>query len=218
VRQVSPLLDMGETAVAQVRALGLAPADVRDIALTHMDLDHAGGIADFPEARIHVRREERDAALARAGSLEQRRYRPGHFAHGPRFAPFAAGGERWFGFEGVRELFPGEPDVLLVPLPGHTIGHTGVAVRGADGWLMHAGDGYFHHGQVATPPYAPLVLEFFQRRGDTDRRQREYNQERLRQLRASHGHEITIFCAHDPVEFDALATRHGRAAAGIAAA
>src|ERR1700691_2682614 len=38
-----PRLEVGETAVSQVRALGFDPADVRDIVLTHLDVDHAGG-------------------------------------------------------------------------------------------------------------------------------------------------------------------------------
>ena len=210
VRQVAPRLDMQETALAQLPALGFAPADVRDIAVTHLDLDHAGGIADFPDARIHVRTEERDAALARVGTLGQRRYRPGHFAHGPRFASFEPGGERWFGFDGVRQLFPGDPDVLLVPLPGHTMGHTGVAVRTGERWLLHAGDAYFHHGQVRTPPHAPWVLRIFQRRADAHRGLREANQERLRVLAAEHGNEVSIFCAHDPVEMDAFVDHGSR--------
>ena len=44
-------LDLEETAVMQVRALGHDPADVRDVVLTHLDLDHAGGLGDFPGAR-----------------------------------------------------------------------------------------------------------------------------------------------------------------------
>ena len=37
--------------------------DVTDIAVTHLDLDHAGGLADFPRARVHVLGDELDAAL-----------------------------------------------------------------------------------------------------------------------------------------------------------
>ena len=42
----------------QVRALGYRPDDVRDIVVTHLDLDHAGGLGDFPHARVHVHRAE----------------------------------------------------------------------------------------------------------------------------------------------------------------
>src|SRR3546814_19661406 len=43
-----------ETAVAQVRALGFDPRDVRHIIITHLDFDHAGGIEDFPAAAVHL--------------------------------------------------------------------------------------------------------------------------------------------------------------------
>ena len=37
------------------------------------------------------------------------------------------GGERWIGFEAVRDLEGVPPEFLLVPLIGHTFGHAGVA-------------------------------------------------------------------------------------------
>lgn len=94
------------------------------------------------------------------------------------------------------------PDILLVPLRGHSAGHTGVAVRTGDGWLLHAGDAYYHRGQIDAAGRAPLVLRVLQRQSDTDRAERIANQERLRALRARHP-EVTVFCAHDPVELDA---------------
>src|SRR6478609_10129660 len=49
---VRPRLVLAETALAQVQALGYESTDVTDIALTHLDLDHVGGISDFPGARV----------------------------------------------------------------------------------------------------------------------------------------------------------------------
>ena len=193
VRQVAPKLDTDETAFAQLARLGYAPSDLTDIVLTHLDLDHAGGIADFPHALVHVHARERDG-----GNEGKARYIPAHIAHGPRWALFDDGGERWFGFEGVRAL-PGHDDVLLVPLPGHTLGHTAVAVRTADGWLLHAGDAYFHHGQLEERANAPWALRLFQKRGDMDRPARIANQERLRKLALAEP-TVRVFCAHDPEE------------------
>ena len=204
VRQVAPRLDPAETVVAQLSALGLAAADVTDVVLTQLDVDHAGGIADFPRARIHVHAREHEAATQGIGNRAAVRYIADHWKHAPRWATFGDGGERWFGFDGVRAL-DHEPEILLIPLPGHTVGHTGVAVRASGRWLLHAGDGYFFHGQVATPPSAPLVLRMFQRRSDMDRAERIANQDRLRALVARHGDEVTVFCAHDPVELARLA-------------
>src|SRR5262245_36271461 len=51
---LGPEMRHEETAIAQVRERGLDPEDVRHVVLTHMDLDHAGGLSDFPHARVHV--------------------------------------------------------------------------------------------------------------------------------------------------------------------
>ncbi len=75
-------------------------------------------------------------------------------------------------------------------------------MRGRDKWLLHAGDGYFFHGQLQPQVRMPLVLGFFQNRADIDGATRIANQERLRALKATHGHEVTIFNSHDPVDYD----------------
>ena len=59
VREVSPRLDPAETALAQVRALGFRASDVRSLVMTHLDLDHAGSVPDFPHAKVHVHAREK---------------------------------------------------------------------------------------------------------------------------------------------------------------
>jgi glyoxylase-like metal-dependent hydrolase (beta-lactamase superfamily II) len=199
---VGPVLDPAETALARVTALGFRAEDVTDIAVTHLDLDHAGGLSDFPIARVHVFSDELDAALKPA-LREKARYVAEQWAHGPQWVRHRVAGEEWFGFQAVTAL---SDDVLLVPLHGHTRGHCGVAVRSADrGWLLHAGDSYFYRGEKQTPPSCPPGLAFFQNVVQVDGRARRGNQERLRSLQAEHGTEITMFSAHDAAEFDALA-------------
>jgi glyoxylase-like metal-dependent hydrolase (beta-lactamase superfamily II) len=203
VRQTAPRLDQAETAVSQVKALGYAPGDVRHLLLTHLDRDHAGGIADFPSAKVHVHHKEYDIAVAHQIAAPSGRYIMEQWRHGPDWAFYGEGGEDWFGFKGVRALGDREPDILMIPLHGHTPGHCGIAVRGKDKWLLHAGDAYFFHGQMQTPPvHAPLVLGMFQRRADIDHAARVANQERLRVLKARHGSEVTIFNSHDPVDYE----------------
>jgi N-acyl homoserine lactone hydrolase len=54
--------------VAALRRLGLNPAGVDAVLVTHKHFDHAGALPDFPAARVFLRREEHDAhraALAR---------------------------------------------------------------------------------------------------------------------------------------------------------
>lgn len=103
-------------------------------------------------------------------------------------------------------------DVLLVPLHGHTRGHSGVAVRRpAGGWYLHAGDSYFHHSEKEDPPACPSGLRLLQSMVQMDRKARHANADRVRSLHAEHGprsgasEAVTVFSAHDAVEFDALA-------------
>ena len=207
---LAPQLDINETAVSQVRALGLAPEDVRHIVLTHADVDHIGGIDDFPWATVHIYAEEYRAIMDPT-PMERRRYRSRQWNQQTRFSPHPLGGERFEGFEAVRPI-PDLPSVLLVPLPGHTRGHAAVAVNSDDGWLLHAGDAYYHRAQLDPyQPFIPVGLRMMQRLGDHNHMARRHNQERLRRLRAERGTQISILCSHDPMEFDmAVKTDAGR--------
>src|ERR671913_542987 len=123
------VLDPAETASAQVSAPGFAPGDVTDIVLTHLDPDRPGGLADFPHATVHVGRAEHHAAMHPV-LRERLRYLPAHWSHVPRWRTHDVAGESWQGFQAVTVL---TDDVLLVPLVGHTRGHSGVAGRRAGG-------------------------------------------------------------------------------------
>jgi glyoxylase-like metal-dependent hydrolase (beta-lactamase superfamily II) len=189
------------TALRQLEARGFAAADVRRIVVTHLDPDHSGGLPDFPEAEVHVLSTELDAALH--PSLRDRpRYRAAHWQHGPRWVRHDPGGDDWLGFESVR-ILPGlDAEVLLVPLLGHSRGHSGVALRQGDAWLLHCGDAYFHHGEVETPPSCPAGLRLFQNVNASDNSARKANQERLRELAAREGEGVTLLCSHDPHELE----------------
>jgi glyoxylase-like metal-dependent hydrolase (beta-lactamase superfamily II) len=198
-----------ETAVAQVRALGFRPEDVRHILVTHLDFDHAGGLEDFPNATVHLTAREREVANERKGGLfvGSRRYRPQQWDDVTSWKLYPmGGGEPWFGFDAVRDLHGLPPEILLVPLAGHTWGHSGIAIREeGGGWLLHAGDAYFYRGEVGSETYScPPGMRYYQRMMEVDRRARLTNQDRLRRLSLDHGADVRLFCAHDAVEFEIL--------------
>jgi glyoxylase-like metal-dependent hydrolase (beta-lactamase superfamily II) len=204
VRRTRPALDPRETALAHVERLGFRREDLRHIVPTHLDLDHAGGIADFPEAKVHVFRDEYEAGTAPDAAKGEYGYRTVQWAHGPRWVPYEVDGERWFGFGAVRAIPGLDAEVLIVPLVGHSRGHCGVAVRTTDGWLLHAGDAYFSRHEVDLhAPREPLGSGLFQRLRSIDNVARRYNVARLRTLRRAHP-EVKVFSAHDAVEYEAL--------------
>jgi glyoxylase-like metal-dependent hydrolase (beta-lactamase superfamily II) len=198
-----PCYDVAETAIEQLRELGFAPADVRNVLVTHLDVDHAGGLGDFPNARVHVFRTELEAAL-NPRVRERSRYVPEQWAHGPTWVPYETEGDTWFGFESVRAIEGLDVEVAIVPITGHSRGHSAIAVRSGEGWLLHCGDGYFHRGEMERPPATPVGIRLFQSLVEVDRRRRLANQDRLRRLKAEHGSEVEVFCAHDPVELERL--------------
>ncbi|MGW7370119.1 MBL fold metallo-hydrolase [Streptomyces sp. NPDC054841] len=199
-----PMLDLSRTAVHQIRALGYDPYDVRDIVLTHLDMDHAGGLADFPHARVHVMADEYRAAMRRDTRLEMNRYLPAQWAHGADWFVHDTADSDWLGFPASRVLR--SPDILLVPLPGHTRGHSAVAVQQPDRWLLHAGDAYFFHGEIdLRRPRCPRPLALHQRLVADDHEQRLDQLERLTALRRAHPRLVRVFSSHDAQEFDLLA-------------
>lgn len=182
-----------DTAARQVERLGFRPADVRHVLLTHADPDHAGGLADFPHARVHAAAEELDAL--RSGNP---RYRPVQFDHEPRWVPHPSSAERWFGLEARRADLGAGVEVLLVPLFGHTLGHCGVAVRTGDRWVLHVGDAYYLRVELATDDHPVSALAAL--RADDDARRRA-SLDQLRRLARDHGGEIDLLGYHDVGEF-----------------
>lgn len=142
--------------------------------------------------------------------MQRFRYWPYQWADRPEWVTYT-GGERWFDFEGVREL-RGLPDIALVPLHGHSRGHAGVAVRVGDTasgtssgtpWLLHAGDAYFDHREVdPVAPRSTRGLASFQNWLQADGSARRRNRARLRELAAEHRGDVDFFSSHDAAELD----------------
>lgn len=196
------------TAYRQIQRLGFDPNDVRHIVLTHLDFDHAGGLDDFPHARVHMLATERESALAQRSMLDRMRYRPQQWATQSQWQVYSeAAGEKWYGFGRVQALSGVPPEILLVPLIGHTLGHAGVAVDvGGGQWLLQAGDAYFYHAEMnLDQPYCTPGLRFYQWLMEKGRHARLANQQRLRELKRACGAAVNIMSSHDVKEFEMAA-------------
>lgn len=112
------------TAVDALAEIGVDPRDIAHVVLTHLHFDHAAGLTRedagalvpvFPNARVHVQRQEWVDALANKSTMT-RTYLRTHLD------PIAC----------VVELHDGMATpldrVALIPTPGHTWGHQSVLV------------------------------------------------------------------------------------------
>ncbi len=153
--------DFVDTAGAFPQALaeaGVRPEDVTHLVMTHLHIDHVGGMIDaegravFPNAELisgqgdwdHFTSDEVQARLsgrALGSFLTSRR----------SIEPYA---DRRRDVAGETEVLPG---ITMVPLPGHTPGHSGVHVSDGDAQLLIWGDTiHCETFQMAEPDWGVL--------------------------------------------------------------
>lgn len=125
----------------QLEQLGITARDVRRVVMTHMHTDHAGGLHAFPHSEILMSREDHKLSSGRLGLLRgypSNRFpswldptiielTPVPFGPFPLSLPLTQAG-----------------DVTLVPLPGHTAGHSGVVIQDGDHNVLIAGDASYN--------------------------------------------------------------------------
>lgn len=118
-----PRMRPSEYVVSQLAALGTAPEDVTHIVLSHLHLDHAGGIRSFPHARIIAQQSEYDWAFSPENTQK------GAYIHDDLTGNRTG---QWQCIDGALDLF-GDGAVCAFPTPGHTPGHQSFLVRLASG-------------------------------------------------------------------------------------
>ena len=193
------------TAALQVQKLGYKIDDVKHIILTHMDLDHTGGLPDFPNAYVHVYQPEYQSAINPKSLMEMERYRQCHYAHSPKWVVHDAISEdSWYGLDCIKASKNLPSIAVMIPLIGHTKGHCAVAIKTQNKWLLHAGDTYYYDKQMDKKPVCTPGFKIFQYFAHGDRRSAERQLKRLWDVVNNNKEEITVFCSHDPSEFECL--------------
>jgi N-acyl homoserine lactone hydrolase len=177
----------------QLARLGIATSDVRQVVLTHMHTDHAGGLHHFPHSEILVSQPDLDDAsgvLGRLRGYPNRRFprwfdptivRLSSTAYGPfpQSLPLTEAG-----------------DVTIVPLAGHTRGQIGLVVEDGDHVVLLAGDSSYDQD---------LMLQGVVDGPSPDDATARRTHARIRALAAR---TPTVYLvAHDPQSADRLAER-----------
>ncbi len=121
-----------------LKAAGVEPETITDVVVTHLHFDHAGGLTferdgrlvpTFPNAKVHVQRQEHDDARAAFGIMKTT-YRE------ENVAPIDDA-KAWRLHDGEAEMLKGIRPLLT---PGHTRGHQSVIINGADRSAIFPGD------------------------------------------------------------------------------
>ncbi len=184
-RWLTPLsLEPAATAVAQLRARGVAAGDVEHVVVSHLHADHVAGLLDFPRARISLSDREtppgwrsrsawscvRHAVLPGLlpDDLDARRSdggpregshssgRPGRSGRGARVETGLPGGLA----TGLDLL--GDGSVLVLDLAGHTPGHRGLFLPATQGpALLLVGDACWSRAAYTDLTLPPAAVQRF---------------------------------------------------------
>lgn len=127
---------------AQLRSRGIEESQVKVVLMTHLHIDHASAISDFPEATFVVSKTEWAAGTSQ-GQFHGYVTRQFDHAFDYRLLDFEGdGAESFAGFARAFDLF-GDGSVHMVYTPGHTLGHTSVVLRTEGGEVLVAADAMY---------------------------------------------------------------------------
>jgi len=136
-------MDPEQTVAAQLGALGIKPADIELIVMTHLHFDHASALCDFPRATVLVARREWEAVWAPAPFLHG--YVRAQLDPGPSYRTFefAAATPGADGpLEQTADVF-GDGSLTLAFTPGHSHGHISLVAQLAGRQALITGDAIY---------------------------------------------------------------------------
>ena len=139
---------------AALAPLGLRPEDIGEIIVTHLHYDHAGGLALFPEAHLHLQAAEMAYATGPC------------MCHDVLRMPFTAGHV----CEAVTRLYRGKltfhdgdaeiaDGVSVHCIGGHSRGLQAVRVRTQAGWMVLASDAAHYYENLMRRKPFPIVVD-----------------------------------------------------------
>lgn len=126
-----PGMTLTQSIPDRLKALGLTPAQITHVGISHHHADHSGGAKDFPGAELLIGKGDWDAVKAmkpdERGAAQLAHWLTG----GGKATPIAAD----------KDVF-GDGSVTILAMPGHTPGHTALLVKLASGYVLLSGDQY----------------------------------------------------------------------------
>ncbi|MDQ3074264.1 MAG: N-acyl homoserine lactonase family protein, partial [Pseudomonadota bacterium] len=117
---------LDRTVIEQLATLGLRPADIGIVGISHMHGDHVGQAKEFPAAKLLIGKKDLELSKGKQDP----------------FGPWRAADAKVQTMEGTDIDVYGDGSVIAMNLPGHTPGHMALLVRLASGPVLLTGDLY----------------------------------------------------------------------------
>jgi glyoxylase-like metal-dependent hydrolase (beta-lactamase superfamily II) len=147
--------------VGSLRSAGYTPEEVDLVLVTHLHSDHVGGLTTqdgkrvFPNAEVYVAKAESDFWLSPEIAAKAPKDAQPFFQSAQAIAaPYIKAG-KWHTFTGSETIVDG---MQLVPLPGHTPGHTGYEFSSIGQKILFWGDTI--HAQRVQFPHPEVTAVF----------------------------------------------------------
>jgi glyoxylase-like metal-dependent hydrolase (beta-lactamase superfamily II) len=144
-----------------LRSAGYTPEEVDLVLVTHLHSDHVGGLTTqdgkrvFPNADVYVAKAESDFWLSPEIAAKAPKDAQPFFQNAQAIAaPYIKAG-KWHTFSGTETIVDG---MQLVPLPGHTPGHTGYQFSSKGHKILFWGDTI--HAQRVQLPHSEVTVVF----------------------------------------------------------
>jgi N-acyl homoserine lactone hydrolase len=124
---------------AQVKARGVDPDAIKTVVMTHLHLDHASGVSEFPAATFVV--DGREWESASKGGVTKG-YHHNHFDRDYDWRLLDYDADDVSSHETFGRTFDlfGDGSLRLLSTPGHTLGHQSVLLRLSGGEALLTGD------------------------------------------------------------------------------
>lgn len=151
---------LGRTLPDQLRAIGVKPAEIAIVGISHYHFDHVGQAAHFPQAKLMIGKPDLDAM----------KMEPAPFGAEPDLvAPWLKGQSPLEPVSGDKDIY-GDGSVIMLSMPGHTPGSYALLVRLArTGPVLLSGDVVHFEEQLATDNVPPFNIDRAQSLASMDR-------------------------------------------------
>jgi len=157
-----------------LRSAGYTPEEVDIVLVTHLHSDHVGGLTTqdgkrvFPNADVYVAKAESDFWLSPEIAANAPKDAQPFFQSAQAIAaPYIKAG-KWHTFSGSEPIVDG---MQLVPLPGHTPGHTGYEFSSKGQKILFWGDTIHAQRVQLQHPEVTAVFDIDQNAAATTRHQ-----------------------------------------------